>query len=346
MEDSESLSQGSNDYDSDVEMSEEECLKYAQQVKERFEDDEVQKSCRMALARMIILEELPFNSIHKQGFQMLMGGINPYFKIPTIRELGSDCVKVFLLQKEEMRKFFGSRGMGRVSITAECWTSTEGLDFISVTAHCIDKEWKLHRKIISFSQLQSHSGEDVAAVVTAAVKEWGLQRVLCCTMKSENDVAIRHMKSVFDERNMVIGDGKYLHVRCVANIINSVVSEGLAEIDMSVRRVREAVKWITAYRSRSDQFKDLAKLYGVDTERDLRVDIPTKWSSTYLMLEAALPYEPVMEGYQILNPEFVINLNETQGDDLTTIGFPGVEDWLAIKRMRVYLRRKCALSSV
>ncbi|XP_042025722.1 zinc finger BED domain-containing protein RICESLEEPER 2-like [Salvia splendens] len=350
MENSECLSQASNDYDSDVEMSEEECLKYSQEVKERFEDIEVQKSCRMALARMIILQELPFSSIQQQGFQMLMTEINPYFKIPTIRELGSDCVKVFLLQKEQMRKFFSSQGMGRVSITTECWASTEGLDFISVTAHCIDKEWKLHRKIISFSQLQSHSGEDVAAVVTAAVEEWGLQRVLCFTMKPENDVAIRHMKSVFDERNMVvIADGKYFHVRCVANIVTSVVCEGLAEIDMSVRRVREAMKWITAYSSRSNQFKDLAKLYKVDTERDLCVDIPTKWSSTYLMLEAALPYERVMEGFKLLSPEFVRDLSEMQDnemqddemqdDDLTTIGVPRVEDWLAIKRMSGYLQK-------
>ncbi|KAG6398203.1 hypothetical protein SASPL_139658 [Salvia splendens] len=195
MENSECLSQASNDYDSDVEMSEEECLKYSEEVKERFEDIEVQKSCRMALARMIILEELPFSSIPKQGFQILMRGINPHFKIPTIREPGSDCVKVFLQQKEQMRKFFRME------------TAQEN------------------------DQLQSHSGEDVAEVVTAALKEWGLQRVLCCTMKLENDVAIRHMKLVFDERNMVvIADGKYLHVRCVANIVTSVVCEGLAEI--------------------------------------------------------------------------------------------------------------------
>ncbi|KAL1538519.1 hypothetical protein AAHA92_27259 [Salvia divinorum] len=338
MEISECLSQAINNQDSDVEMSEEECLKYSLEMKERFEDVEVQKSCRMALAKMIILEELPFSSIEKQGFLMFVRETNPYFKIPTRPELRADCVELFLQQKTQMRDFFNSRGVGRVSIAAECWTSMEGLDFISVTAHCIDKEWKLHRKMISFSQLQSHSGEDIAAVVTAAVEEWGLQKVLCCTMKSENDAAMGHVKPVFEERNMVVADGKYLHVRCVARVVSSVVCEGLAEIDVSVSRVREAVKWITAYAPRSDQFKDLARLYRVDVSKDLCVDVPTKWNSTYLMLEAALPYERVMEGYQLLNPEFVREMNEVQYDDLS-IGVPGVEDWLAIKRMCGYLRK-------
>ncbi|XP_042021127.1 zinc finger BED domain-containing protein RICESLEEPER 2-like [Salvia splendens] len=107
---------------------------------------------------------------------------------------------------------------------------------------------------------------------------------------------------------------------------------------MSVRRVREAVKWITTSTTRSGLFKDLAKLYKVDTSKDLCLDVPTEWNSTYLMLEVALQYERVMEGFKLLSPKVVRDLNEVQDDDLT-VGVPEVHDWLAIKRMFGYLRK-------
>ncbi|CAN1319482.1 hypothetical protein LINPERPRIM_LOCUS31247 [Linum perenne] len=38
--------------------------------------------------------------------------------------------------------------------------------------------------------------------------------------------------------------GRYLDVRCIAHIVNLVVNNGLNDIGMSVKRVREAVRWV------------------------------------------------------------------------------------------------------
>lgn len=71
---------------------------------------------------------------------------------------------------------------------------------------------------------------------------------------TSNDVAIRHLKSKLLDKNMISAGGQYLHMRCVAHIINLVVCEGLTDIGMSIRRVREAVRWIKGSPARSDSF--------------------------------------------------------------------------------------------
>ncbi|KAG6395288.1 hypothetical protein SASPL_145930 [Salvia splendens] len=119
-----------------------------------------------------------------------------------------------------------------------------------------------------------------------------------------NDVAIKQMMSTFNARNMLVANGQYFHLRCVAHIINLVVDDGLKQIGMAVVRVREAVKWIKGSSARSKSFKDIAKVCKVDTKKFLCQDVPTRWNSTYLMLEAALPYEPAMKLFNSVTPQF------------------------------------------
>ena len=61
---------------------------------------------------------------------------------------------------------------------------------------------------------------------------------------SANDIACNYLKEKLPSWGTDFMDGKYLHVRCVAHITNLVVNEGLAEIGMLVKRVREAVRWV------------------------------------------------------------------------------------------------------
>lgn len=163
------------------------------------------------------------------------------------------------------------------------------------------------KKIIGFSKINSHKGDDLASAITAILHDWRLKRLCCCTLDNAatNDYAIKEMTTRFVERNMLLADGQYFHLRCAGHILNLVVEKGLEEIGMSVRRVREAVKWITTSPARSEAFKDTAKLYKVETSKFLCMDVPTRWNSTYLMLESALPYAPVMALFERVNSAFV-----------------------------------------
>jgi hypothetical protein len=91
---------------------------------------------------------------------------------------------------------------------------------------------------------------------------------------STNDTGIAYLRRHLGRTH--IAKGNFLHMRCVAHIINLIVRDGLKEVDISVKRVRGAIRYI------------------IDgTSRLVKLDVPTRWNYTYLMLKAAIAYEKV-----------------------------------------------------
>ncbi|CAN1186811.1 hypothetical protein LINPERHAP2_LOCUS38335 [Linum perenne] len=65
-----------------------------------------------------------------------------------------------------------------------------------ITVHFIGHEWKLHKKVISFSQITSHKGSDIGAGIAICLDEWGLKRLFTVTVDnaSANDFAIKRVR--------------------------------------------------------------------------------------------------------------------------------------------------------
>ncbi|KAM0898973.1 hypothetical protein ACQ4PT_021594 [Festuca glaucescens] len=77
--------------------------------------------------------------------------------------------------------------------------------YMTVTAHFIDKDWKLHKKIIGFFKIKGHRGEDIGKHLVTCLMEWGLDKVMTITVDnaSSNDggigyrvrAAVRYVKN-------------------------------------------------------------------------------------------------------------------------------------------------------
>ena len=50
---------------------------------------------RLALARMIIIDELPFKFVERQGFQEFMEIVEPRFPIPHHTTIARACIKIY-----------------------------------------------------------------------------------------------------------------------------------------------------------------------------------------------------------------------------------------------------------
>ena len=57
-------------------------------------------------------------------------------------------MKKFYTQKE-IFKFFFANFEGNICLTSDIWTSLTHTGFLYITAHYIDNEWKLNKRIIS-----------------------------------------------------------------------------------------------------------------------------------------------------------------------------------------------------
>jgi hypothetical protein len=119
---------------------------------------------------------------------------------------------------------------------------------------------------------------------------------------SANDSDVSYLRRQMNSLKTSIEDGKYIHMRCAAHIINLIVQDGLKEVDQSIKRIRAAIRFVRASSSRIAKFKKIARLEKVDSKAFLNLDVCTRWNSTYEMLAAACSYEKVFARYPEEDP--------------------------------------------
>nr|KYP34829.1 Putative AC transposase [Cajanus cajan] len=184
----------------------------------------------------------------------------------------------------------------RTCLTSDCWTCITQEGYICVTAHFVDSNWKLNSKILAFSKLDPpHGGHEMAKKIFEILLDCGIDRkVFSITLDnaSANDTMVNFMKAQFNLQNSLICNGSYFHVRCSALIPNLIVQEGLGVASGALKTIRESIKYVRGSKARKIAFKEcVLQVRGIDTKVGLRMDVPTRWNSTYVMLDSAIKYK-------------------------------------------------------
>lgn len=139
----------------------------------------------------------------------------------------------FYLFDEEKRKLMAvfKETQQRVSLTTNTWTSIQRINYTVITAHWIDKNWTLHKRIINFCSITSHRGEDLGKSISKCLHEWGLHRIFTVTVDNagSNSVAITELSKQLTKWGTNLMGGSHLHIRCIAHIVNLIVQDGTKE---------------------------------------------------------------------------------------------------------------------
>uniref|UniRef100_A0A803LAW0 BED-type domain-containing protein n=1 Tax=Chenopodium quinoa TaxID=63459 RepID=A0A803LAW0_CHEQI len=291
-------------------------------------------SIRKALSFMVIVDELPFKFVEGIGFRHFCGVIEPRFNVPSRITVAKDCFETYLTEKRKLKNVL-KRCNSRVSLTTDTWTSIQQINYMCLTVHFIDNNWKLHKRILNFCPISSHKGDDIGKEIEKCLLDWGLENVMCITVDnaSSNDTAIGYMRRKINGWKTGVLKGRFLHMRCVAHIVNLVVSDGLKTVNESVQRVRHAVRFIKQSPARLQRFKKCVLDEKINTKKGLCLDVPTRWNSTYLMLNAAIELQDAFERYSGEDPHYVVDLNERDGK-----GSPDSDDWNNVRRLSEFLQ--------
>lgn len=280
-----------------------------------------------------LVDGTPYAEIDKPGFRkMCKVGFHPSFTLPGRKKLAAACMSRHESLRDQLKKYFSTRKQ-RASLTSDCWTSSnQNLSYLSLTAHFIDDNFKLQKKIVSFVQIDSHAGVDMAYVIENCLREWGIEQVFCITLDnaSSNDVMAKTLRDTVTDWGGSLLGGIFMHMRCSAHIINLVVTDGLDEHQPSIQKVRGCVVYMKRSPGRWKALKEAAVLEKVTTKKHLWLDCPTRWNGSYIMLDRAVQYKKAFERYGKVVKTF---RKDMEGFG----GIPEKEDWESVERLVKFL---------
>ncbi|CAL8988529.1 unnamed protein product [Prunus brigantina] len=123
--------------------------------------------------------------------------------------------------------------------------------------------------------------------------------------------------------NSVLG-GVHMHMRCSVHIINLIVKEGLKRLESSIVAIRNAVKFVRSSPSRLSYFKMCVETEKIECKGLVVMDVPTRWNSTYLMLDAALKFRKAFDRMgDDPDSSYLMHFKEDEGDDERIEGIEG-----------------------
>ncbi|KAM0037822.1 putative transcription factor/ chromatin remodeling BED-type(Zn) family [Helianthus debilis subsp. tardiflorus] len=192
-----------------------------------------QQACRRAIVQMIIIDELPFKFVENRGFRSCMKIVQPLLVVPSRSTITRDCYEMYLYEKNKLKAEINREAV-RICLTTDTWTSIQKINYMCLTAHYIDSNRNLQKKVINFCPVSSHKGVEIGRAVELCLLDWGFQNVFTVTVDnaSSNDTAMEYLKGKFAKwGNLCVLNAKWFHVRCMAHVLNLVVQDGIKEVD-------------------------------------------------------------------------------------------------------------------
>ncbi|PRQ44873.1 putative transcription factor/ chromatin remodeling BED-type(Zn) family [Rosa chinensis] len=227
-----------------------------------------------------------------------------------------DVMKKFVKGKNELLSLF-EKFEDKICLTSDVWSSRQKMGYMSLTAHFIDKNWSLNKRIICFKIIEyPHTGESLANHIFEELLSWRIHnKIFSISLDNatNNDV----VACVLPTYLMLEAAPKRLfHVRCCAHILNLIVQDGLRILGPSIDKIINVVRSMNSSNKRHELWvrccNDLQK-----QKKNIDNDVPHRWNSTYELLEVALSYKGPLNMY-------ALKVNESRSCNLDV---PSEQDW-------------------
>lgn len=185
------------------------------------------KRSRQLMTKFCIHAEVAFRKFDDPYFEEWMDSMQPTFRVIGRHTVRNDCILTHDEMKDKLKLELKSLD-SRICLTSDMWTSVQKLGYMCVTAHYIDANFILKKKIISFKDVKyPHTKEGIEEALSRCLMDWGIkQKLFTITLDnaSNNTGAVNNFLETQDHGLMF--EGKDFHIRCSAHILNLVVQDG------------------------------------------------------------------------------------------------------------------------
>ncbi|KAJ3708949.1 hypothetical protein LUZ61_012654 [Rhynchospora tenuis] len=146
------------------------------------------------------------------------------------------------------------------------------------------------------------------------------KRAFCLVLDnaSSNEACIKELFASTSIKDDLPIEGKLFHQRCGCHILNLIVQDGLAVMNDELKQIRYTMKYIRHSQSRMEKFKLMCSQSHVPFKKPAW-DVPTRWNSTYLMLELALELKPAICRYATADKRYKLELSDFQWEAMKAL---------------------------
>ena len=147
------------------------------------------------------------------------------------------------MEKNKLKNALRGR---KLCLTTYAWTSIQNFNYMGLTCHFVDDNWKLHKKILNFCIVDNHKGKTIGKMVESCLEDWNTEDIFTLTVNnaSSNDIIIDYLKEVTKMWKSTILGHEFLHVRCCAHILNLI---GLKQHNRLIDRVCDAIRYVKVF---------------------------------------------------------------------------------------------------
>ncbi|XVF18464.1 hypothetical protein REPUB_Repub11eG0023600 [Reevesia pubescens] len=272
-----------------------------------------QERSRLDLARMIILHGYPLAMVEHVGFKVFVKNLQPLFDVVPNNTIERSCMEIYGKERQKVYDML-SKLQGRINLSVEMWSSPENSNYLCLTAHYIDDDWKLQKKILNFVTLDSSHTEDMLSeVIIKCLMDWDIEsKLFAMTFDdcSTNDDIILRIKEQISENRPRLSNGQLLDVRSAAHVLNSIVQDAIEALQVVIQKIRGSVRYVKSSQSIQGKFNEIAQQTGINSQKSLVLDCPFRWDSTYIMLETAVEYRNAFCHVPELDPDLALSDEE------------------------------------
>lgn len=259
---------------------------------------------------------LPFNFFDDESTQDFFKKLNPNVSMPKKDRLRRMVLKRFAETQEKMMQKLRTVN-SKLAFTVDGWTSISGKTYYGITVHFIDDMWNLRSATLDFVPSEGlHTGKAIAQVFFKCLQFYGIETKvggITVDNAAANTTFMSELSNILPTFDAVDG-----HFRCFAHILNLAVQDVLKVLKVDtecmkelpidsesedcdstgscedpltpagpVEKIRGVFKKIKYSEQLLQKFHSACVSAGEPTTAPI-LDVPTRWNSTFDMLNSAL----------------------------------------------------------
>ena len=229
-----------------------------------------QEACTQKLTKFLAKDMRPLSLADGPGFREFVGELECRWRVPSRPTITSRVTQLYETTRENLMALVKDKP---VALTTDGWTSLATRAYVTVTAHWISDDWKMHDLVLKTPELPgSHTAEHVAGCIKEILDEYNIAGGAVTAVSTDN--AANYVNAV--ERHLMT-----TNIPCMAHTINLAVRKGLAvrAIEKPVSRLKTAAAHFNRSTADYELLQAKQRMFELDNEKLIN-DCPTRWNST------------------------------------------------------------------